>query len=118
MKMRFGHIEIFVSDPLRSLEFYKTVLGFEVFDVQAEKYVWMKMGEVEILLRPGMPQEQAKRYEEGGMGIVLYTDGLDATLERMKEHGVDTDPAADSAKCRTFTDPDGNWIQLVDPTDM
>ena len=53
--MKFGHLELFVNDPLASLPFYRDVLGFEVVTVQAKSFVWLKLGEQEILLRPGRP---------------------------------------------------------------
>ena len=30
--MKFGHIEIFVTDPMTSKIFYESILGFEVID--------------------------------------------------------------------------------------
>jgi len=51
MKVKFGHLEIFARDPLKSREFYEIILGFEHIETQGEKYVWMKLGDKEILLR-------------------------------------------------------------------
>ena len=115
--MRFGHIEIFATDPLRSLEFYQEVLGFEVTTIQAGPSVWLSQGKLEILLRPGQPPLAAARYEQGAIGIVLYTENLEEQLEVLKERGLEFKGAVDSDKCYTFTDPDGNWSQLVDPND-
>ena len=39
--MRFGHLEIFATDLLRSLEFYQEVLGFEATTIQAGPTVWI-----------------------------------------------------------------------------
>ena len=51
--LNFGHIELFVTDPLGAMTFYRDVLGFEVETVQRDKYVWLKLGGTTILLRPG-----------------------------------------------------------------
>lgn len=52
MGIRFGHIELFVASPQESKRFYRDVLGFEVTVEQGEDFIWLKSGEVEILLRP------------------------------------------------------------------
>ncbi|CAN5610908.1 hypothetical protein BH10BAC5_BH10BAC5_01790 [soil metagenome] len=44
MKLELGHVEVFVKDTLKSMEFYINVLGFELIEVQREKYVWLGMG--------------------------------------------------------------------------
>jgi catechol 2,3-dioxygenase-like lactoylglutathione lyase family enzyme len=115
--VRFGHIEVFVTDLARSKRFYRGVLGFEVTAIQGDRFVWLQKGDVEILLRPGRPPQPTSRYEAAPLGIVLYTDDLDRTLEDLKLREVEFRGTVDSEKCPTFTDPDGNWFQLVDPED-
>ena len=53
--LKFGHIELFVRDPLNARQFYEEVLGFEVVDVQGDAFVWLKIDAIEILLRRGTP---------------------------------------------------------------
>src|SRR5262245_21165663 len=114
--MQFGHIEIFASDTQRSRRFYEGVLGFEVTAIQGQ-LVWLQKDNVEILLRPGQPPAPAGRYQDAPFGIVLYTDDLLSTMAELRGRGLVFKGTIDSDKCHTFTDPDGNWFQLVDPGD-
>lgn len=115
--MNIGHIEIFVEDPLKSKEFYKDVLGFTIEDIQKDKYVWLKKGQTEILLRPRKNHLQIKNYQGTNIGLVLYTDDLDKTVKELTSKGLNFKGTDLSEKCLTFTDPDGNWFQLVNPKD-
>jgi catechol 2,3-dioxygenase-like lactoylglutathione lyase family enzyme len=36
MHLRLGHVELFVQDPIRSMAFYRDVLGFDVVEVQQQ----------------------------------------------------------------------------------
>src|SRR2546428_8088157 len=113
--MHLGHIELFVRDPLASREFYEKVLGFEVVAVQG-RHVWLKLGAVEVLLRPGSAAK-APDYGSAAAGFVLYTHDLATTASRLRERGLVFDGTDGSDKCLTFCDPDGHWFQLVNPND-
>jgi catechol 2,3-dioxygenase-like lactoylglutathione lyase family enzyme len=114
--LRFGHVEVFVRDPSVARRFYEDVLGFEVDDVQAGgRIVWLRLGDRLILLRPGEPPA-SDRYSRGGPALVLFTDDLPATLAALAARGA-TPCSDDGPKCPLFRDPDGNWIQIVDPKD-
>ena len=115
--MNLGHIEIFVKDPLKSKEFYKDVLGFTIEDIQKDKYVWLKKDETEILLRPRKNHLQIMNYKSTNIGLVLYTDDLNKTVKELTSRGLKFKGTDLSEKCLTFTDPDGNWFQLVNPND-
>ena len=115
--MKIGHIELFVKDPLASKEFYETVLEFEVVSAQGSDFVWVRSGEMEILLRKGKPSTSSA-YESSNHAIVLYTDDLKATEQLLSGHGLQCQAMTDSDKCLTFTDPDGHWYQIVNPNDM
>lgn len=111
--VRLGHVEVFVADLPRARAFYEGILGFEVTEVQGDgRYVWLRCGEGEILLRPGTPPT-SDRYGLGGPGLVVYCDDLPATLATLHERGAD--PVGKDGTCPLFRDPDGNWIQVVDP---
>jgi catechol 2,3-dioxygenase-like lactoylglutathione lyase family enzyme len=114
--MQFGHIELFASDTQRSRHFYENVLDFEVTAVQGQN-VWLQKDNIEILLRPGQPPPPAARYQDAPSGLVLYTDDLPGTMAELRGRGLEFKGTVDSDKCHTFTDPDGNWFQLVDPGD-
>ncbi|MBK8383675.1 MAG: hypothetical protein IPL16_17640 [Ignavibacteria bacterium] len=74
--MRFGHIEIFPK-ILLSQGFYLKILGFELVEIQHEKFVWMKYCGTEFLLRPGKNELKVNQYKDSNTGIVLYTNDLE-----------------------------------------
>jgi catechol 2,3-dioxygenase-like lactoylglutathione lyase family enzyme len=113
--MRFGHIELFVSDPPKARQFYEAVLGFEVVDVQSDAFVWLKMGDIEILLRRGTPPPAAPDYGSAASAIVFYTDDLHQTVNLLRSRGLVFDGFDGTEDCPTFTDPDRNWFQLASP---
>ncbi len=115
--MKLGHLEIFVREPLQSKEFYEKILGFEVIDVQHEKYVWMKSDGTHILLRPGKNYSKCDTYASSNFGFVIYTDDLEKSVSELTSRGLRFKGNDGSSQCPTFTDPDGNWFQLVNPQD-
>lgn len=115
--MKFGHIEILCRDTRRARRFYEETLGFELVAEQSHELIWLQLGQQEILLRPGSPPAEVSRYEDAATGFVLYTDNLPETLASLRARGLEPRGFVDSEKCVTFTDPDGNWFQLVDPED-
>lgn len=118
MAIGFGHLEVFVPDPMRAKEFYRNVLGFEIGDIQHEgKVVWLVKDDFTLLLRPGSPAAAAS-YQEAPCAIVLYTDDLDAEVKALRNRGLVFKGTDGSDRCLTFTDPDGNWFQLVNPQEQ
>lgn len=116
--MEFGHTEIFVREPVKSKEFYTGILEFELVEIQIDKYVWLKSGNSLILLRPlAGNTRRAANYDLADTGFVLYTDNLQESAEKMRSKGLQFQGIDGSDKCLTFTDPDGNWFQLVNPND-
>ena len=90
--MKFGHIEILAQNPKQTQQFYCDVFGFEIETIQNNEFIWLKKGQ-------------------------LDSDNVDESLAMLKEKGVEIKGTVDSSKCYTFTDPDGNWFQLVNPND-
>lgn len=97
--MFLRHVEIFVSDPMKSKDFYQNVLGFQVETIQKEKYVWMKMGEKEILLRPRNGPANTRQFHSSDSNIVLCSDDPVAELKRMKSVGLEV--KGDDGGCPT-----------------
>lgn len=118
MSIRLGHVELFVANPLRSLEFYRDVLGFELVDVQEGRFVWVRCGVLELLLRPERRQRRPTSYPSSGVALVLYTDDLDATTAELEKRGLSFRGTDGSDRCLTFSDPDGHWFQLVNPSEV
>ena len=113
--LRLGHLELVVRDPQASKAFYVDVLGFEVEDEQhGGRIVWLRLGDRALLLRPGTPPPPPASYQAARLGLVLFTDDLDAALARLQARGLVV-RGDDGPGCPTFTDPDGNWIQLASP---
>lgn len=117
--MKWGHLEIFVSDSEQAKAFYRDVLGFVLLQEQPGGFVWMRCGESEVLLRPGRSPRAAagKVYQDASTAIVLYTGDLVANKAELESRGLTFRGTDGSERCLTFTDPDGNWFQLVDPGD-
>lgn len=119
--MRFGHVELFVADPLATMEFYRDVLGFDLVAIQGEgraACVWLKISEVEILLRPARSGQDGDSYRDAHAAIVLYTDDLEAERGRLATGGLAFAGNDGSDREPTFKDPDGHWFQLVNPADF
>jgi len=114
---RIGHLELFSANPIASRDFYCDVLGFELVEVQGGQCVWLKLGAIEILLRPGAPSAAPDRYREARCAIVIYTDDLAQTAREWEGRGLTFRGTDGSDACLTFTDPDGHWFQLVNPAD-
>ena len=83
--MKIGHIELFVNDPKKASKFYVEKLGFVLESDQGE-YVWIKLDEIEILLRPGS-SISSNSYQKTSIGLVLYTNDLKKSEEELKQKG-------------------------------
>ena len=116
MNLKLGHIELFVKDPQASGDFYTGVLGFKLVEKQDDgNYIWLSSGESLILLRPGDGSQKGSDYGSASTGIVVYTDDLSAAKKELVSRGLEFKGTDGSENCLTFTDPDGNWFQLVNP---
>ena len=113
--IKFGHIEIFSEDPLKAKDFYTDVLGFEVVEIQHGKFVWLKLAEILILIRPGENSLSVSEYKFSNTGFVMYTNDLEKTKVELIKRGIQFKGTDGSESCLTFNDPDGNWFQLVNP---
>jgi catechol 2,3-dioxygenase-like lactoylglutathione lyase family enzyme len=113
MNTKLGHLEIFVKDPLKSKDFYIDVLGFELVDVQDDKFVWVKLGDSLLLLRPGKNCPKSDTYQDTNMAMVIYCNDCAEILNHYKTKGLVT--KGDDTGNAVFTDLDGNWFQLANP---
>jgi len=113
--MKIGHIELSVANPLKSKEFYVNVLGFKVVYNQDDKFLWLKLGEQEILLRPGQGIKHSETFNRSPSNIVFYTDNLVQKRSELVERGLKF--IGEDHGSPTFSDLDGNWFQLVNPNE-
>lgn len=125
-----GSVPVFVSDQERALAFYRDKLGFETtFDQRyGPDFRWVavarRRGETELILfRPspmiatGDQLEELNRRVGIWTGIVFLTDDIQATYEMLRERGVEFQrkpaPQGWGGIEAVFSDPDGNYFQLV-----
>ena len=95
--MKFGHIEMAVSDPKAALAYYTEQLGFELVANQDDTFIWVSKDGVEFLLRPQGDYKLPC--------VVFYSDEPEATRVPLERKG----------NCFHFEDADGNSFQVVDP---
>lgn len=114
--MRLGHIELFAADPQVTADYYIRFFGCEPVVQQADgALVWIKSGEIELLIRPHGAAAEKATYLEGGPALVFYTSTLGEDRRRLAAAGVEQHGCDGQECCPLYRDPDGVWIQLVDP---
>lgn len=126
MTIRF---ELFVSDRDKSVDFYTSVLGFEVRRLD-ESYAMLTCGGVVLGLSrqsdlpetgegPAFTQQRLNRDHGAGVEIVLETPDLAALYERVQRSGYQlAAPIQDRPwGLRDFriADPDGYYLRITTP---
>ena len=119
-------LELFVSDLARAVEFYRSVLGFDV-ERQEEAYAGLRSGDVALGLvpvtalpasgGPGLTQARLAGDRGSGVEIVLEVDDLPATAARVAAAGW---PVAEPLQRRPWGltdfrlfDPDGYYLRIT-----
>lgn len=119
-------LELFVVDLPRSVEFYRSVLGFEV-DRYEEGYASVRDGGVVLGLAPvtalpdfagpGFTQARLARDRGAGVEIVLEVDDLPAAAARVAAagHPVTEPPQRRPWGLTDFrlVDPDGYYLRVT-----
>ena len=135
------HTGIVVSDMAKSLEFYRDLLGMEVWaDLEDNSpciqsvtglpgaNIWMVKlqaqdgGSIELLKylsHPQDPPKPARACDVGCNHVALRVDDLDALYQKLKQHGIhfNTPPIISSdggAKITYCRDPEGVLVELVE----
>lgn len=128
ISVRYTFLE--VDDHEAALAFYRDALGFEVRqDVEMEDARWLTVGppsqpDLSVVLQTAgvaRPPDDAQALREllakGSLnGLVLETDDVDATFEKIRATGADVlqepmDQAYTARDC-AFRDPAGNQIRI------
>lgn len=126
--MRVDHIAIACRDVERMREWYETVLGFRVV---ARKEPARPLGQAAYLIGPdasyatlelmaddGESAPVRKAFTQGISHVALAVSGLDDWEARLTAHGVrwlgERGPATGGGFVRSFVDPEGNMLQLVE----
>lgn len=110
--MIIGHVELPVKDALVSQAYYVEKLGFELVSNQADTFVWVRKGSLELLLRPGSPSPGSAHPD--AINLVLYSDDLGTDIAALESRGVQFERVHN---CFHFRDPDGYWWQIVNPNE-
>ena len=123
---RVHHIAIICSDYERSLEFYKTVLGFTVL---AENYREQSKGYktdlalgnqyvIELFSFPSPPARLTNPEAAGLRHLAFEVDDIEAEARELERMGVEHEPIrTDSTTNRRFMffhDPDGLPLELYE----
>lgn len=110
-----GHIELFCNDTARTRDQLVAAFDCDVTTEQPGGFVWLRLGHVEILLRPAQgPTPRFASYQESGIAIVIYSADFVATHNKALGAGMAIGLHDGDAKCPTFQDLDGHWFQVVE----
>ena len=121
----FHGVRYQVKDVARAVAFYTAHLGFKLEHQKLPAFASVSLGDVEILLSgPGAsgsrPMPNGRQQEPGGWNrVVLRVAELPGLVAEMKQAGVqfrnevETGPGGRQIQ---IEDPDGNPIELFEPT--
>src|SRR5581483_10071557 len=121
----FHGVRYQVKDVLRSAAFYSGNFGFTVDHQQPPAFASISLGSLRILLSgPGASGSRAlpdgRRQEPGGWNrVVLRVTDLEGRIEALKSAGVRFRNAmltGVGGRQVQIEDPDGNPIELFEPT--
>jgi len=112
-----NHIGISVSDLDRSVEFYKDLFDFEVYDKNTEGQVYLRMGDIMICL---YEVEDYKNSESCKNRLSFFVDeeDFDDALDELEELEIEIIYGPENirnGRSVVFLDPDGNQIELSYP---
>ena len=112
-----NHIGISVSDLGRSVEFYKDLFDFEVYDKNTEGQVYLRMGDIMICL---YEVEDYKNSESCKNRLSFFVDeeDFDDALDELEELEIEIIYGPENirnGRSVVFLDPDGNQIELSYP---
>ena len=112
----FGRIKqvwFWVADMDRAVAFYSEALGLQVVRRHGDEWVEMDAGPIRVALHG----TDATERPTGGT-VVFEVDDLDATRFAMEMRGAvfeeHVGEVEDQARFASFTDPDGNRMQLIE----
>lgn len=122
---KLAHIAIVVDDYDKAIQYYTTVLGFDLIhdEVLSETKRWVLVspgeGSCQLLLAKAATevQQQAIGNQSGGrVFLFLHTDSFDEDHARLTSHGVEIVRAPEQmpyGKVLVFRDTYGNLWDLI-----
>ncbi|MCZ8537715.1 VOC family protein [Paenisporosarcina quisquiliarum] len=110
-------IGIYVPDIQKAIDFYTTVLGFEVNKQYGPKIVTLLHGELPIVLEESEKSSFNANSNPSGVVLALKTEDINHTVNVLKEHKVDfiVDEPTQCPPGRfiSFRDPFGNVLEYL-----
>jgi len=109
---RVEQVWFWVSDMDRAVAFYTEALGLELVRRHGGEWAELEAGGVRLALHGGASEDRP-----AGGTVVFEVEDLDETRFAMELHGVALGGAGEAeglARFISFTDPDGNRMQLIE----
>lgn len=109
---RVEHVWFWVADLDRAIAFYTEVLGLQLVRRDGDEWAELDARPIRLALHAG-----AGEGREPGGTVVFEVDDLDATMIAMQTHGAsfgDQGEVDGIARFASFTDRDGNRMQLIE----
>ena len=119
--MKFGGILVGSENPEKLKEYYTKLFGEPTFAEDGGYFGW-QFGEGGVTFGPHS-EVKGKNREPGRVIWNLETPDVEGEFKKLKGKGATVvkepyDPAEDSGMMiTTFSDPDGNYFQLMSPMD-
>ncbi|SFB17463.1 MULTISPECIES: VOC family protein [unclassified Bacillus (in: firmicutes)] len=110
-------IGIYVPNIQKAIDFYTTVLGFEVNKQYGPKIVTLVHGELPIVLEESENALNNLDITTRGVVLGLKTEDIHQTVKLLKEHNVDfivgEPEVCPPGKFISFRDPFGNILEYL-----
>ena len=110
------HVYYWTRDMDRAVAFYGDVLGLRLLRREADQWALFDAGPVQFALHGVI--EGHPPVAPGGATAVFRVDDLDGAVRSLQERGVEfhdhLGEVAGFARFRSFSDPDGNTVQLIE----
>lgn len=115
LKPQVGFVLLFVTNPMKSAEFYSAILGLQPIELSPTFALFALENNVMLGLWSRYTAEPRVESPAGAMDLCFPADNVDATYERIGARGVTiiqkpTD--MDFGRTFVFTDPDGHRIRI------
>jgi predicted enzyme related to lactoylglutathione lyase len=109
------HVYYWTRNMERAVAFYRDVVGLRLLRQEGDQWAQFDAGPVQFALHGAMEGHPS---QAGGATAVFRVDDLDTAMQSLQEKGVEfgdhLGEVAGFARFRSFTDPDGNTVQLIE----
>jgi catechol 2,3-dioxygenase-like lactoylglutathione lyase family enzyme len=112
---QLDHVYYWTRDMDRAVAFYRDVVGLRLLRQDGSQWALFDAGPVQFALHGVL---EGHPVTMGGATAVFRVDDLDTAVSALEEKGVrfgdHLGEVAGFARFRSFTDPDGNTVQLIE----